>query len=359
MARILCAYSGLDIQVSHFPIYLTSRECYHPIFTLSRKKLMGFASKWAAQELTPTDNYLYYLALLHSTSLVEWRVPALQTADTQKLIAENTESLLNIVGKIDLVLDKEAYNPPHFVVSPDTKDLSCTPDWIAVWKENWDDYQQNYRTANFREKIIRRESALERLIKDPTKNPESYAASLAEWANLAGQFPTHDAGLDPSILGGKSMPLCDYWKLIIRKCVKAEAIFSIPDADIDELIEHCEDSIDIVNGGIFCHALLHLLREGKKKKSSFLGLGDFDVTGPSFKILDANAGVEEANKLALIATAPTEKPVEKDYPSKIAFLRAKLRYDMAQSQITANALAEEASKNTEQQQNRRATDLDL
>lgn len=337
MARILCAMSGEDLRVDHFPVYLTARECYHPLFTMNKKKLLAFAGEWAELKLTPTENYLYYLALLHSTGLVEFRVPAIKTGLTQSIIATNMEALLHVVGKMDITYHPN-FNPPHFVISQETKDLSCTGDWIKVWNDNYLDFQSGYKTATHVEKVNRREAALEKLIKDKTRSVESYAGILSEWAALAGNFPMDEpAGLSKDILGGKDMSLGEYWKVIIRKCAKADSIFEIPDADIDELIEHCEDHIDMVSSGIFSHTLLAFLREGKKRKSNFLDLGDFEVVGGGYKILSPSTSIEDANKFAMIQNAPSEQPRLEQYPNKLAYLKAKLAYDMAKTHREAEA----------------------
>jgi len=78
--------------------------------------------------------------------------------------------------------------------------------------------------------------------------------------------------------------------------------------------------------------LFQLLRDGLQRKKNFLNLGDIDIGNPSattFRILDADASIEDANKLALIDSAPTELPIESNYPTKLAYLRAKMKYDMA------------------------------
>jgi hypothetical protein len=326
MSRILCAYSGIEFQVEHFPhMYLTSRECFHPIFTLSSKKLLAtYSHKWADGELTETENYLLYLALLNSTDRIEWRVPAIRTSLTSSIIAKNMYALIQIVGKIDLASNNPALNLPYFVISPDTKDLSTSGDWIKIWNENWDDFQNGYRSSILREKISRREQALERFIKDKNKPVESYAGILAEWACDAAEFPLFLVTYD-----GKEMTCAEYWKMIIRKCARSESIFSISDTDLDELIEHCEEHLDIQFAGIFSHSVMFLLREGRKRKQNFLGLGEFVPLGTTYTMVEEGESVQTSNVKALISAAPSKLPVKEDYPSLIAYLRAKAAYDVA------------------------------
>jgi hypothetical protein len=318
MAKILCASSGIEFTCEHFPAFLTSRECSHPIFSLSQKKLLSYYPKWEAAQLTPTDSYLLFLALLNSTELVQFRVPAHRTTTTDAIVANNMEDLVQIVSKMSII-KATILALPQFVISPETKTLDTAHYWIAAWESCYEEFQSGYTANRRKEKIYEREAYLEKLIKDG-KEETHYAASLAEWASLAGGFP--DSNQIPTPFG--PMTLAEYWKLIIRKCARAESIFQITAVDLEDLIEHCEDNIDA--GSIYAHALFKLLRDGRAKQQNFLGLGDLG----NYKILQENDSVEDANKLVLIQTAPTEMPSPLNYPNRLAYLKDKAKWDMAQ-----------------------------
>lgn len=332
MARILCAKSGIDLKVEHFPVYLTSRECQHPVFDMNTTALLSYQEQWLDGSLTPIENYLYYLALFNSTNLVEFRVPATRTQFTDSIIANNMHSLINILTDIEDIGTSRVHtklNLPRFVITPDTKDLSNTKYWLENWKANWDDYCSGYKTVTAIEKLTRQENILERLIKDKTKDVTQYANRLADWAADAGEFDIHANYL---VLNEYDKPerMAEYWKRIIRACAKTESIFEIPNIDLTDLIEHCEETIH--HGSIYAASLMTLLRAGAERKRNFLDLGDIDIGNNgsvTFRILDANSSIEDANKLALIDSAPNEKPIESNYPNKLAFLRAKMKYDMA------------------------------
>jgi hypothetical protein len=333
--KFICSKSGLECEVTHFPGYLHSQEYSHPIFTLPQKKLLSIAeTKWLDLEstLSQKDTYLLYLALFNSTDLLYFHTNAVFTTHTPAIVAKNMAGLIRIVEKINHLSEvqvTELLNLPSFVVSRETHDLACTSDWIAIWNENYADYLKGYKTQLALEKITAKESALERMLKDRTKEPSAYANLMADWAALAGEFHIHAAYtvLDQN---DKPIMMSEYWKRIIRACAKGDAIFNIPFVDLNDLIEHCEETI--VGEGIFSHALFSLLRNAKERKESYLGLGDIDISSSTtaFRILDASASIEDANKLALIDSAPTEEPIASKYPSKIAFLRAKLNYSLAQ-----------------------------
>lgn len=129
------------------------------------------------------------------------------------------------------------------------------------------------------------------------------------------------------------MELSDYWEEIIIKCAKESAIFQIPEADLQELIEHCEDNI-VGEGSIHAMALMRHLRRGKAMQQSYLGLGDIDLasaTRTSYRILKPTESAEDANIQNMIDIAPISEPVRKNYPDLVSFIKAKARWNIAQN----------------------------
>jgi hypothetical protein len=333
MAKILCSLSGLEFNCDHFNIYLGAREYSHPIFHINSERLIELTPKWLDQSLTPTESYLLYLSLFKSTGLMDFRVPAQFTPEIMPIIAQNMHHLVAMVEKILDATDarkQEILHLPTFVVTPDTKTFTDSPEWIKIWNSNYKEYLDSYKTATLAQKINQKESILERHIKDKTKDISLYAHQLASWAAMAGRFPTFVADLeDINLFKGQNVTLSQYWQHIIKSCAKTESIWDIPDSDLQELIEHCEENID--HGSIYAHTLMALLRAGIARKKDFFSLGDFNIgaAGTTFRILDASASIEDANKLAAIDSAPIEEPRERDYPNKLAFIKAKLNYKMA------------------------------
>jgi len=328
--RLICAFSSLEFNVQHFPGTLSNRETVHPIFYIPQKKLLSYSVKWAAGELTTTDSYLLFLALLNSTDNIEFRLQAIRTNHTDSIVASNMENLFNIVGKLNIV-QHPGFTPPQFVISPETRNLANVANWIAIWENYYNEWYSGYRTMSEEQKLIRRTAALERMINSAhVRNEKAFARILADWAEIAGNFPK-----SPTLVNTAYIPLNEYWKQIIIKCFNAEQIFTIPKTDIDELLCHCEDNI--TQGSSYAYNLLKALRSGLAKQTDFLGFGELDLNSSTrYRIIDAESSVETANKLALIEAAPTTLPKELDYPSKIAYLRAKVKWDMAQEYYKLN-----------------------
>jgi hypothetical protein len=345
MAKILCSISGIEFNTDHFNIGLFSREYSHPIFHINSQRLIELTPRWLDQSLTPTENYLLYIALFKSTGLMDFRVPAEYSPDIIPVIAQNMHHLVQMVEKILDATDarkQEILHLPTFVITPDTKHFLDSAEWIKIWHNNYKEYLDSYKTATLAQKINQKESILERHIKDRTKDISVYAHQLASWAALAGKFPDFD--VDVSDLSAfKQTPtikMSQYWQYIIKSCAKTESIWDIPQVDLDDLIEHCELNID--HGSIYAHTLMSLLRAGSERKKDFFDLGDFNIgaNGTTFRILDASASIEDANKLAAIDSAPIEMPNEKDYPNKLAFIKAKLNFKLAQDYKNQQLIAQ-------------------
>lgn len=321
--KITCAYSGLQIQVQHFPASLSHRECCHPIFAIPQKSLLSYLRKWSNAELTSTDSYLLYLALLNSTDLVEFRIAArFIPGKTDSIVANNMESLARCISYSNII-KHPSFVLPRIAITPETATLTNSNIWVQNWMECYYNFQQGFLREREIQKIRQREALLQTFIKNINKPINHYAKILADWAAEAGEFP-----LFPITIEGASIRICDYWKQIIIKCCKSEAIFTILAEDLEELITHCEDNIE--HGSIYAHTLMELLRAGQRRQKNYLGLGDVDLSdsNTTYRIIAEDTSIEDATKLAMIDSAPTEKPVEGNYPSKIAFLRAKLKYEM-------------------------------
>lgn len=332
MSTILCALSGIEFKCEHMHFHSTSRESHHPIFDIPAPKLLKLLDRWLDQDMNNIENYLLYLALWNSTGLIDFRYPAIQTFETASIVARN---LVPLAKMVELVINagpsisSEILHLPTFVITPDTASLEDSEEWLRIWRSCYADYQNSYVTATALDKLTRMESILERYIKDKTKDISSYAKQLANWAYDAGRFDIHAAYV---VLNEYDKPevMSSYWKRIIIACAKSESIWEIPAIDLQDLIEHCEEHI--YHGDIFAHTLMSLLRAGAERRKNFTDFGSIDLGNGNitFRILDADASVEDANKLACIDSAPKEIPVRGNYPSQIAFLRAKMNYKLAQ-----------------------------
>lgn len=326
--QILCAYSSIQFTCEHFPGFLSSREAYHPVFDMPQKRLLANLGKWSSGGLTPTDSYLLFLAVLRSTDLVDFRVPAIRTERTDSIIAQNMEALSRIVIKLNSV-SNPTVTFPHYVISPDTRSLDNVRYWIENWVDSYNDFVggriKDIEGRDEWKRLAIREAALQRLIKNPHRPLASYASQIADWAAIAGSFPS--TGTIPSPFTSEQITVTDYWKELITLCAHETKLFSIPRDDLQELLDHCEEHIPV--GSIYSNALFKIVRHAMDRQKSFLGLGDLDIMRSTYEILTSTDSVEDANLRASIQAAPAEEPRQEQYATKFEYLRAKLRYQLS------------------------------
>lgn len=317
--KVLCSKSGIEFQVSHFPAYATSGESHHPIFDLPLKRLWKYYPKWQAGELTETDSFLLFVAYLNATEMVDFRCHIWQRPDTAKIVASNMESLYHVIGNV-ITIKHPGFVIPRFVISPETRDLSNVRYWIQSWQNCYSDFLAGLKDQELRSRLQRKEAALERLIKNPALKPSKYAVLLSNWAAEAADFPQFTMR-DSS---GNETTCSEYWQDIIVKCHTDTNIISIPEKDLMELLEHCEENLEL--GSIQSHHLFETLRLGLDTLQGFFSIGS-----PSFSILGENDSVGESNLQLLIDGAPITPPKRTDYANDFQFLRAKMKYQLAAS----------------------------
>ena len=225
--QILCSYSSIEFTCEHFPGYLSSRDSEfpisHPIFHVPQKKLLSYLGKWGSGELTQTDSYLLFLAILRSSDLIEFRVPAIRTLRTPAIVAQNMESLAIAVTHLNTVFSV-VDTFPRYIVNSETRSLDNVDVWIANWEEAYQNWKSGYRSAGESAKLRTREAALQRLIKNPHKPVSSYASQIADWACMAGSFPTFQT---VNRINGQKMGCDDYWKHIIIRCAKEDGLYAL------------------------------------------------------------------------------------------------------------------------------------
>ena len=310
--KIHCRKSGLELSVSHVPsLTQTTVTGEHPVFTLSPKQLWRYSGIETITDKCKSDlpsQYLITLAALDVTGLVHFNCPAIITEKTQAIIAANWTPLWQIVSDLLAVrYEVRSESFPHIQITKDTRDLSSLSTWIAIWRESLESYTDTIRKRESERKHKIRssniESKLARCIKSPMR-AEKYSHVLAEWAELAADFP---------------VSLSTYWKEIIIKSYNREALLGIETADIQELLDHCIENIE--TGTIFSHHLFETLESALQSNKGF------------FEILSDSPDAQELQSKTLEVIKKgigQEEPKRNQFPSQFAYVRAKLAWQVAQ-----------------------------
>lgn len=336
---LTCYKSGIPFSCDHFPATIkpyheSHLKIQHPVFSIPQKSLLQYIHKWSNGGFTHTDLYLYYLSLLDSTELVDWRTNATVSQHTLSTIAQNIIPLVHIIGKMNTITHP-SFKPHRISINQETSNLHNSPHWIANWNKSVEDFGQNYRDEIQHDRMMSRERAIQRMIADKSKPISYYAKSLATWADMAAEFPTHLVRIN-----GNPIALNEYWKDIIIRCTNDDRIFQIPEAHIEKLLEHCEESLDVIESSLG-YTLLRLIRDGLHRQKTYLGFDDIDGftdSNPGFKIISEQTSQEQALIMALVEAAPKEKPIKENFQNLVSYLKAKQKYDQAQEYIKQQAL---------------------
>jgi len=321
MATAICAKSGIEFNIQFFPYNFNSGELHHPVFDLTYQQLTSpyLLNKWVSREFTETDTKLYFLALLHSTTLVEWRTYARPTVAVCEL---NMEALLDILSWQNTI-QHPRLSMPHMAITQDTATLDNVRNWIAAWNGAKEDFENGYRELTRNQLMLRQEDTLQRLIKEQQKEIYQYAGILANWASLSAEFPAFTV-----VVNGAQLSCAEYWKQILVTCAKTSThIWRLDLDDMKELLEHLETNLE--HGSIYAHATMKLLRDGIDTHNNYLG----------FSIINQAEDVEKANTKILADNAPATQPRPQDYPNKIMYLKDKIRYDAAQKLMDTSPAA--------------------
>lgn len=313
--KIFCQYSGVEFTTPEFSrLKLTY---VHPIFSAEPKQLVNCAGDWASGSLQEQERRLLFLALLHSTELVTFKSTAVPSAHN---VQANMESLLKIVGWLHSI-QHPALALPSFVITHETRELHNVRHWLAAWWNARKEFEDGYKDMSSLRKQRNREAALERLIKSSSKRTDDYIGMLSQWAFEASNVP---------------VAIREDWKKIVSS--RSTSIYAVRTCDLEEIVEHMEENLE--HGSIFAADFMKHVRILLKKNKAGLnyGLGIDDdaelnykqLVQTPFQIVEGDADTEFANKQIIIATAPDSLPQERDYPSRVAFLRAKIAFEWAQ-----------------------------
>ena len=317
--RITCRYSGVSFQTTFFDSLQLAEVGSHPIMEIPTKNLLGRVGQWGRGELSATEKKLLFIALLKSTGLVEFRVPA---EPTKQVVERYMELLMKSVLWKEEMLNIVPL--PKLAITHETKQLTTIGHWLGAWNDARRDWETQGAVWRAKERLRLREAALSKLIKSSmrTKTQDTILSKqLASWALEASAAPSY---------------ITDYWTTLLLLKDNFE-IFQANAKDLDELRCWMEDNIDV--GTIYGHHLMRyiytVVEKNRRGLEYGIGLMDQDDKedndGKPYTIIDDS--IETYNRQVAAAMAPAEEPHQKDYDSKVEFLRAKARWNIAQQQL--------------------------
>lgn len=324
--KVRCVKSGIVFKCDFFPAYLKDGDISHPIFQLSQSELFKYLPRILSGQFQETDNYLYFLALLNSTKLVNWNNNAVFTENTNSIIATELVALASIAGKIHSI-QHPSFKPPRISLNKENANLSNIANWIAVWESYLTDWEKGQASFCERERLKDIEQHISSLIKTQSLYKKiRYTQALANWAAQAGNFPAFTI---EHPFTDRAIKISDYWKEIIMQAIDGKDIHLYPAMDIEELSTHCMENISI--NSELAHTLFAALKIGSEKNFSLMDSDSvWDRETKTYKILAGDNPKEQALKDKMIADAPMLPPKRIDYATEFQFLKAKLLYTSVQ-----------------------------
>ena len=323
MANETCAISGLRFKIAglegtEIP---ASIGYYHPIFTLSHKKLYTLYYQHTRNKLTQVDSYLLFCAFLQATGQVEWNSPATcnpSETHTTKLVQNNLAQLISVYQKTSII-QHPSFRQPSFVVNYDNGRLDQVHNWIAAWQQNLVDFNVSRATYAQQRSLLKIEALLDEKLAIGIP-AEQLPGIVASWASQAAEFPYEKN---------------EVYQQVIRSCFNSAKMFKTPLNLIREVQQYCYANIEPESIHFF--TLAETLKKGVALHLDYLGgsnlaLGYTMLDIDSLKLTTDQKEGELKTAAALtsiVNNAPTEPPVLIDYPDKLSFLKAKLAYKVA------------------------------
>ncbi len=187
--KIYCKISGIEVEVGKFfkeePIF----PDVHPIFRLPARSLLAKAGKYGRGVYSNEEEKLLFLALLNSTELVSWSVPA---DPSIPIVKQYLEAVFHLTRWI-VEVDPGTINLPKYRVSNENPGLQNISTWlIALQSCKQEASSSSPALRRLRDDLMeKREYTLHKLIHSG-KREELLAPKLAAWALDAADVKGED-----------------------------------------------------------------------------------------------------------------------------------------------------------------------
>ena len=328
--KVSCRFSGIEFRTEYFNLQTLGE---HPLFHLSTDRLLSLYRVWLNQnsedekspKLGETETKLLFTALLNSTNLVQFQVPARPDFVTS---TKYLPKLAEFVAFRQTIPNVEVAFP-HIAISPETQNCLSVGTWLDRWDDCKKDWMDNYKSAHLNLKLQHMEELLLKLIKSPEGNQARKISRLAQWALIASQAP---------------VGLHSYWTSLFK--LSGLELFQAKTVDIEELLGHMEEHLP--HGSNFSFETLRHLREIFARNSSGLlfnlggGAGNteldvFDFKNNLYKFVEDD--LESINRKVAASSAPLKEPVRADYESLVSYLQDKASWLLAANeQVIRNSV---------------------
>jgi hypothetical protein len=317
--KAVCSISGVEFEAAGFVGVSMSSE--HPVFSLGYAQLQVIAANYNSQLLGDDECRLLCLALARCTGLL--RIASGHDCSSMSVQLAN-QSIPLLVELLDFMNDncRALHIPDYFtsfIVNEDSESLEGFYSWIVHCHSCMIEYFSGIAATRQAAKDASQKAQVKRLCNKTQSNPELYGRRLAAWACSVAAFPTtklNVAGIE------KESTIADYWRYIIECCAtrqKDSRLYTIYTADIEELRDHCIDTLDLAVSESW--VLIELLK-ASIKDVSFTSENHFDIQ------------IQLAQNTEYLLPGLLAKPIKANYPgNSVGYLKALSLYGCQQKAL--------------------------
>ena len=336
MSQIICPISGEILQRSDLLLGFDLSKV-HPIFQAKKKLILTPDVIFKFQKAQSwQEKKLYYLAVLNTTELVDFKIPA----DPFPYIMETTFfDVCTLATWIDYARYgiKERISFPRYLVKEDTKNLANIFSWLSAIHNIRKLYQAKDRENSEKLELSKQSAKIEQEFKWARITGQAFTKHLARWALELADTPP---GVFQPWLDILQTPLSEAWCLDV--------------ADLLEIKEYFDDTLplqhDQVIGVMFqIKELIRASRSGyvpdspeedfEPEEETFKRVTPREISlkpprtkVPGFEFVKSETSSDPDEPIYEIPPEP--KP--KDFPKYFLYLQAKAGWDLLVQEMTGS-----------------------
>lgn len=317
--KVICPISGLAVYKSNYLLGFDLKDL-HPIFRAKRKLILNdtMIHKFMQSDIFE-EKKLIFLAVLNSTELVEFQTPAMPALGT---VETHFLKLMHTAGWLAHAeyTYKAVASFPRFVVRPDTADLTSLPAWINAVEDVKDMVIRRDLDRDRAAELSNKADQISTEIRQAASLHRNFTPSLARWA------------LDFANLNREDTRFSKWMKMM---CIPTSEAWMFDIDDYKELVGFMEEELPSEHPQVL--SVMFQVRELVKEcKRGFTELSVFndldDEATESFNIIE-DSPVSTGEAISATTLHAMDKPIAKNYPSKVAFLVADAKWRLAQRKL--------------------------
>ena len=327
---LVCPKSAVEFTSSGFNQYRIT--CEHPLFSASYTVLEEIFKDWKHGRLSESERRVLFLSLLDSTGKVQWNCAG---EPTDRTVQDNMNYLISTTSWIHAVGNR--VHLPIFSVNSKTRTFENIRVLLSEWNNCERETTKSSYALSLRVEIEKSRKRIEELIGEHKKGSDLYLRHLCKWFLLATNVPKH---------------LWEPWtKIWMMEQPEIWGLEFKAKGGIDELMFHIEQALKETGHPNIVACYQHMRPKWTLVEK---GLLEWITAGrPPYTILSeedeelfdlqadkgqgqgqgqgqypGGAVIEQASIDKIVASAPTEEPVRKNYTTQIAFMLERSKWNL-------------------------------